>query len=489
MAPTAQATPAESPALVLGPRSVVSWSVAGDRGQPARQLSGNDMVGPDGSLPLGPYGSVQVAGLNVDQARSNIEKHLGKYVERPQVTLQLVQYTTVSPPTIEQPNVNADQPPPVTTQSRTDPVGTSQPTLDRPRPFVVQPAPAVSRGDGNGKPVIASSWRPLVRGAAPSGETEQGSLLPAEWHQLPQGPEKPPAQKPAGDKPSSDKPATDKVPTLPLPPAEQLHSPTPSNGQNFMSPPAAQILPPIVGLPPVLMGPPGHPPVPRELNKVALPPYVIEPPDILLVEYPPSEGMSKDFPISGQHLVRPDGTISLGIYGSAFVGGMTLDQARESIAAQLRTRINEVDTRVLNVDVLAYNSKFYYVITDGGGYGEQVYRLPVTGSETVLDAIGQINGLPPVASKKHIWLARRVPGDHQQKVLPVDWIAIAQHGSTETNYQILPGDRIYVRAQKLIKIDSGLAKFLSPIDRLLGTTLLGSSVVNSISNRRSSTGQ
>src|SRR5262249_10525108 len=156
--------------------------------------------------------------------------------------------------------------------------------------------------------------------------------------------------------------------------------------------------------------------------------YVIEPPDILLVEYPPSEGLYKDFPISGQHLVRPDGTISLGIYGSAFVGGMTLDQAKEAIAAQLKTRIADLDPRVLNVDVLAYNSKFYYVITDGGGYGEQVYRFPVTGCETVLDAIGQINGLPPVASKKHIWVARRVPGHTEQKVLPVDWIGIAQHG-------------------------------------------------------------
>ena len=28
------------------------------------------------------------------------------------------------------------------------------------------------------------------------------------------------------------------------------------------------------------------------------------------------------------------------------------------------------------VDVLAYNSKRYYVIFDGGGYGEQVYLVP-----------------------------------------------------------------------------------------------------------------
>ena len=55
----------------------------------------------------------------------------------------------------------------------------------------------------------------------------------------------------------------------------------------------------------------GAPPsyVPTELNKVSLPPYVIEPPDILLIE---STQRIPDQPIRGQHLVRPDGTVSLG---------------------------------------------------------------------------------------------------------------------------------------------------------------------------------
>src|SRR5262249_25075897 len=157
------------------------------------------------------------------------------------------------------------------------------------------------------------------------------------------------------------------------------------------------------------------------LAKQALPPYRIEPPDILLVEVVPREGLLKnDQPIRGQHLVRPDGTIGLGIYGSAFVGGLTIDEAREAVAEQIRRRVHKFDIRDLNVDVLAYNSKFYYVITDGGGYGEQVYPFPITGSETVLDAIGRINGLPPVSDKKKVWVARRAPGEVGQ-ILPVDW--------------------------------------------------------------------
>jgi polysaccharide export outer membrane protein len=232
--------------------------------------------------------------------------------------------------------------------------------------------------------------------------------------------------------------------------------------------------------------------VPRELAKQALPSYVIEPPDILLIEAVAREGpLKNDQRILGQHLVRPDGTVGLGIYGSAFVGGMTIEQARESIAAQIRVRVKNFDIRDLNVDVLAYNSKFYYVVTDGGGYGEQVYPFPITGSETVLDALGRINGLPPVADKTKVWVARRGPGSVGQ-VMPVDWCSVVQNGGTETNYQLMPGDRVYVKADKWIRTDAWIGKRLSPIERVLGATLLGSQTVNSIrtnpNSRSSGTG-
>jgi polysaccharide export outer membrane protein len=226
--------------------------------------------------------------------------------------------------------------------------------------------------------------------------------------------------------------------------------------------------------------------LPRELDKHPLPAYVIEPPDVLLIEVLAKEGLLKnDQPIRGQHLVRPDGSVGLGIYGSVFLGGLTLEEAREAVAAHLRTlpgRNINVLSKDVSVDVLAYNSKFYYVITDGGGYGEQVYPFPVTGSETVLDAIGRINGLPAVADKKKVWIARRGPGPAGH-VLPVDWTGIAQHGGTATNYQLMPGDRVYVQSDHWIRTDAWIGKRLSPIDRILGTTLLGGEAVNSVRGR------
>lgn len=182
--------------------------------------------------------------------------------------------------------------------------------------------------------------------------------------------------------------------------------------------------------------------------------------------------------IAGEHLVRPDGTVSLGIHGGVYVAGLTLSQAHSAIERHLSARL--ADPRV-NLDVLAYNSKVYYVVTDGGGAGEQVFRFPCTGNETVLDALAQINGLPSVASKKDIWIARPAPPNagHEQ-VLDVDWDAIVRGARTSTNYQILPGDRVYVQADEFITFDTGLAKLTAPLERVLGFVLLGHGTVRSL---------
>jgi polysaccharide export outer membrane protein len=180
--------------------------------------------------------------------------------------------------------------------------------------------------------------------------------------------------------------------------------------------------------------------------------------------------------IRGEHLVTPDGTINLGVYGSVPVTGLTLVEARQVIEGHLSQFLMNPE---ISVSVAGFNSKVYYVIFDGGGYGQTMYRLPITGSETVLDAIAQLNGLPPVSSLRKIWIARPTSAgkDHDQ-ILPVDWVAITDTGASSTNYQILPGDRIHVKADALITTDNVLAKLFAPVERVFGVTLLGTSTVS-----------
>lgn len=203
----------------------------------------------------------------------------------------------------------------------------------------------------------------------------------------------------------------------------------------------------------VTVSPPGT--LPRELSHVTLPPYVIEAPDQLRIEVvvkDPKTGATDRLPqqpISGPFLVRPDGTVGLGLWGNVFVAGMTLDQAAKAVREQVvKTCPAELSPKSVTavVDVIAYNSKVYYVITDSVG-GEQVVRLPCTGNETVLDAVANTSGLAGVASKGKIWVSRPAGKSGQPaKMLPVDWRGITENGVTITNYPLLPGDRVYVKA-------------------------------------------
>ncbi|HEV3301338.1 MAG TPA: polysaccharide biosynthesis/export family protein [Planctomycetaceae bacterium] len=183
--------------------------------------------------------------------------------------------------------------------------------------------------------------------------------------------------------------------------------------------------------------------------------------------------------IAGEHLVRPDGQISLGVYGNVRVAGMTLDQVKQAVSAQLSNYLNDPDVRV---DVLGYNSKVFYVVTDGGGNGERVDRLPFTGNETVLDAVASIQGLSDISSKR-VWVARpSPPGCAGSQVMMVDWRGITQDGVTTTNFQILPGDRVYIKADDLIALDNALVKITTPVERVLGAILLGAGTYNRVLN-------
>ncbi len=196
------------------------------------------------------------------------------------------------------------------------------------------------------------------------------------------------------------------------------------------------------------------------------PAHTIEPPDLVLVEV--LEGLPGR-PISGERLVRPDGTISLGFYGEVHVAGLTLLEAKEKIVRHLRKsisdellglteidpetgepaidpktkklkRIDPKDTDRVFVDVTAYNSKNYYV------EGEVWYpgRLPFTGRESVLDVLHFVGGPAPAADRSGIRLIRSFPAGSPVQVLPIDYEEITMGTDSLTNYQILPGDRLVI---------------------------------------------
>ncbi|ADV60818.1 Soluble ligand binding domain protein [Isosphaera pallida ATCC 43644] len=227
--------------------------------------------------------------------------------------------------------------------------------------------------------------------------------------------------------------------------------------------------------------------IPREFSKVSMPAHVVEPPDILLVEV--LEALPGR-PISGERLVRPDGTITLGFYGDIYVAGLTLDEVKEKIVLHLRNFLNDevlglyrsnpetgepepvkpADSDRVFVDVVAYNSKYYYVQGDVAAPG----RLPITGNETVLDAIQFAGGLLPTASPNDVRLVRPAPpGACCEQVLPVSITSIIYDGDPSTNYQLLPGDRVVVMRDPSVRVTAFLERVTTPINYVLNTALTG----------------
>jgi polysaccharide biosynthesis/export protein len=192
--------------------------------------------------------------------------------------------------------------------------------------------------------------------------------------------------------------------------------------------------------------------------------------------------------IRGEHLVQPDGKVTLGNYGRVLVAGKTMDQARKSIQDFLADKVLEPE---ISLDVVGFNSMVYYVVFDLDGQGQRVTRLPFTGNETVLDAISsqELRGLPPGSDRLRIWVSRPIhPEEGHEQVMPVDWQAITKKGSTATNYQLLPGDRLYVAVDPLVEVDGFLARLISPFERVLGIALLGNSTVLSFRNTNGTNG-
>lgn len=203
-------------------------------------------------------------------------------------------------------------------------------------------------------------------------------------------------------------------------------------------------------------------PLPTELSKVALPSHRIEAGDVLVVE-PSDFNCPVRFP--SDQTVQQDGTIDLGTYGRLQVVGRTVEVVQHEI--QLAVARVETDKRQrtarfashrqdrqdrqdpadesdaidadVSVRLVSREGGAYYVLGDVNAPG--AYSL--SGHETVLDALIAAGGLCSRGNDCKIILTRP-SRDGQPLVLPVRYQQIVQLGDVSTNYQLLPGDRIYV---------------------------------------------
>lgn len=204
-------------------------------------------------------------------------------------------------------------------------------------------------------------------------------------------------------------------------------------------------------------------------NQTSLKQYRIEPPDVLSVKVAqvfasPGEAANAVDPnilsrgINREHLVQPDGTIDLGSLKNLDVSGKTVQDAARAIERELAA--TWPDARfTARVNVAKFNSKRVYIVLEYGG-GESgdvlLHKIagdPATTESTVWSVLSQVTWPKPIKFANAAISVRR-PTVHvdddltvnsDEKILRVTWNAKTGRPTEDSNYALLPGDRIDVK--------------------------------------------
>ena len=200
--------------------------------------------------------------------------------------------------------------------------------------------------------------------------------------------------------------------------------------------------------------------VPTELAKVALPAHRVEAGDVLVIE--PND-FNSPVRLPGDQTIQQDGTIELGSYGRLLVAGLSAQEIQGRVGelvttyeiAKRETRIglasysgalsNEPADYGVTVRLVNQDSALFYVMGEVNAPGS----YPLVGHETVLDALIAAGGLSDRANDHKIILTRPQYGGQPRVILPVCYQQVLQLGDVSTNYQLQPGDRIYVPSMTL----------------------------------------
>lgn len=181
--------------------------------------------------------------------------------------------------------------------------------------------------------------------------------------------------------------------------------------------------------------------IPRELQKQPMPVYLVEPGDSLLIE---TVDLDSQLRLPTDQSVQPDGSINLGKYGIIRVSGLSIEQIQSQVQALIQSQ--EKDTPVISVQLVDSNSKVFYVMGEVTSPGS----FPYTGNETVLDALIAAGDISQKSDRHRIILSRPTSPCGERIVLPICYDQIVQLGDSSTNYQLLPGDRVFVPSINLL---------------------------------------
>jgi hypothetical protein len=146
--------------------------------------------------------------------------------------------------------------------------------------------------------------------------------------------------------------------------------------------------------------------------------------------------------ITGKHVVGSDGYVTFGSHGRVYVKGLTINECKKAFEFHFSKHF---DNPQVVVNGVSFISKGYYVFFNSREQGERILKFPYTGNEKVFDAIVNASkeGVQPNSSME-IWIERPMQNSDKPVRLPVNWV-VNDFGKNDTNFQLLPGDRVWVQ--------------------------------------------
>jgi protein involved in polysaccharide export with SLBB domain len=197
--------------------------------------------------------------------------------------------------------------------------------------------------------------------------------------------------------------------------------------------------------------------------------YLLQPPDEVEIHCAriPELNMQKQ-------RIRPDGKVSFENVGEIMAAGKTPAELSASMQKQISTLYTLVGDQPIEVRIMAFQSKVYYVLGQVTTPGPKLY----SGRDTVLTAIAAAQPNPMA------WLDRiqviRPSADIsiKPKIFEVNFDRMSAHGDTTKNVLLQEGDVIYVPPTVLAAIAMKIEEFIRPIAR----AFTGANIVQSGGN-------
>ena len=166
-----------------------------------------------------------------------------------------------------------------------------------------------------------------------------------------------------------------------------------------------------------------------------------------------------------QQQIRPDGKIMFEALGEIPAAGKTPKELANIMKEKIMLLYTLTGDNPVDVRIVAYKSKVYYVL------GQVYFRGPqvATGRDTVLTALAKARPTTLAWIERVQVVRPSTDKNVKPKIFELNYDRMVAHGDTSKNVLLEEGDIVYVPPTVLATIGLKLEELLSPVGRAFST--------------------